>query len=137
MDADEYNERLQTLIEMLVDLYSVIGKLFGLLPIPINIPALWDEAQETGPEDANVIVTALTRARGMLMDLPIDPHVTALLNMAIVEWLGAFDMCALADANLRTHDAGALAYRLEVVWLAVGRVTHLTEHVKEHLRRDL
>lgn len=134
MNADEFNAQLDELIEMMVGLYSVIGKLFELLPIPISIPALWDEDDDT-PNSA-VIVKALVEARAMLADLPLDYHLSALLNMAVVEWLGAFDMCALAESDLGTHGADAKAYRLGAIWLAMGRIYGLTEHATVHLRQD-
>ncbi|MDP4510343.1 hypothetical protein [Nonomuraea turcica] len=134
MNAEEYEERLEGLIEMVVDLYGIIGKLFGLLPIPISLPALWDDDRDEGP-DVATLIGALTRARAMLMDLPLDPRLTALLNLAVVEWLGAFDMCALADANRTSPEADA--YRLEVIWLATGRITSLTELARDQLHLDL
>ena len=137
MDAEEYAARLDALIENLVGLYNLIDKLFALLPIPISIPSLWDEREGAGPSEVDDLTRPLARARELLGDLPIDSEFRAMVDMAIVEWLGAFDTLGLADADLRTRGADADSYRLDVAWLATQRIFKLIEGAARHFGLDL
>ncbi|MGV9386215.1 hypothetical protein ACWDRB_61160 [Nonomuraea sp. NPDC003707] len=132
MDANEYNERLSGLVDELIESYAIIGKLFGVLPIPIEIPALWKEDEDYRP-DIVAIIQALVRARVILMDLPIDDTLRGLLNKAVVVWLGALDMVGMADMALAKHEPDLFAYRLEVLWLGLLQVSRLTAEATRRL----
>jgi hypothetical protein len=132
VDAEEYNARLDWLIGNLMGLYGLIGKLFDQMPIPIAIAIPSDE--DTDPDG---LIESLLRARDMLGDLPVGHELRALLSMAVVEWLGAYDMCALTEAEVEVEASieyiNAHAYRLEVIWLAEGRIMILCEKAREYL----
>lgn len=82
-------EELNELAEVLMGAYALTGKLLSLLPIPISLPSLEESGGLNGAQ-------ALEQARVAMHDLPLDPHVVAVLDDMIFEWLIGRDLCTLA-----------------------------------------
>lgn len=98
MDNEDWQAELDNLGEILEGTYTLIGKLCGRLPIPINLPSIPADA-ERGLLDGEglAVAEAVEQARIALHDLPLEIVTAAAFNTLLVEWLATRVLYVNAD----------------------------------------
>lgn len=119
--ADHDKERFLMLAEAAVGAYAYVAGLLADLPVPIVLP---DLVQAVDGEPTECLM-ALSRARQLIEDEPIEEDHKRAYEHMVLEWFAAYEILAL------TKLAGPAPWRLDVVEYALNRLMSWIEMIED------